>query len=372
MKFLLIHNQYSNPGGEESVVNLQRQLLIAAGHSVVEYIRKHGEVGRLQSFFTALYSPRAVREIRALIQRENPDVALVHNLFPVISAAILPVLKKAGVRIVMTLHNYRLVCPNGLFYTHGKACERCGTSLFGVANCAFYRCQGSLSGSVAWSVRGAWSRRYFTNVDKFMALSDFQRDKILQYSRYQPSKFEIVPNCIDTDSMPQSRCPRLDYVGFVGRLSAEKGVALLFETARLLPQTAFKVAGASAAGFTMTDIPPNIELLGRLDKQQLADFYSGARCVILTSSCYEGFPLTVIEAMYYRATVIVPNWAALPQVVGSTGVLYTPNSASDLAAKIQENNDLGQVAHDRVVDKFSATKYAVSLVSTGSNPRNVK
>lgn len=356
MKFIIIHNQYSRQGGEETVVELQKTLLTQNGHTVIQYSRRHGEVGKIASLFTSLHNRKAIREIRAVVTAQKPDVAIIHNLFPIISAAILPVLHKMGVRTIMTLHNYRLVCPNGLFYTHGNVCERCATS-GNMLNCALQRCEGSLLGSIAWSIRGAWSKKALHSIDKFMALSTFQKEKITKYSNYDPSKFEIVPNCINSQSMPTSDAAKQDYVGFVGRLSKEKGIELLFETARLLPNQQFKIAGQKAENCTLTNIPTNVELVGQLDKQQLADFYTAARSIVLTSSCYEGFPLTVLEAMYYRTTVIVPRWAALPEIVGDTGVLYEPHSAQDLALKIQEKNDTTDAAYKRVVEKYNQIQY---------------
>lgn len=361
MKFLIIHNEYSRRGGEESVVALQKKLLTDHGHTVIEYIRRHGDVGRVMSFFTALLNRQAVNDVRTLIEAQRPDAALVHNLFPVISAAVIPVLNEAGVRVVMTLHNYRLVCPNGLFYVGGKVCERCGTSPLGQLNCVLHRCEGSIAGSIAWSIRGIFSRHYFRNVDKFMALSDFQRLKITEYSKLEYRKFAIVPNCVY--QMPGSSATREDFVGFVGRLSEEKGVDLLFETARLLPDVNFRVAGERAESCSLSDIPPNIELVGFLDKQQLADFYCAARSIILTSGCYEGFPLTVLEAMYYGTTVIVPAWAALPEIVGDCGVLYEPNSAEALAKKIMERHTPGRRAHERVVEHYNAESYYSHIMS---------
>lgn len=356
MKFLIIHNEYSRRGGEESVVALQAKLLAEHGHEVIRYSRRHGDVSRFASLFTAIRNPQAVRDLQKIINLEKPDIAIVHNLFPIISAAILPMLRQSGVRIMMTLHNYRIVCPNGLFYTQGHICERCGSSSLGILNCTIYRCQGSFAGSAAWSLRALFSERHLKNVDLFMALSEFQKQKITEYTDIDPAKFVIVPNCVD--DLPESSVTRGDFVGFVGRLSSEKGVELLFETARALPGVKFRVAGERAENYHLSQIPPNIELLGLLNRQQLADFYCEARCIILTSSCYEGFPLTVIEAMYYRATVIVPGWGALPEMVeGGAGILYTPNSAADLAAKISESPNTGNFAHQKVTDKYSSEQY---------------
>lgn len=133
MKFLIIHNPYSKIGGEDSVVRTQAEALRGAGYEVVLYERAYAEIygwrwGRFASFFSALYNRRSVHEVRALVATEKPDVALVHNLFPVVSPAVLSVLHRAGVKVVMTLHNYRLACPTGVMFRNGQICEECAAA----------------------------------------------------------------------------------------------------------------------------------------------------------------------------------------------------------------------------------------------------
>lgn len=386
MKFIIIHNRYSHTGGEENVVLLQRHLLEQNGHSVVLYQRDYNEIrgwigGRVAGSLSALYNGRAVRELRGLVRRERPDVAIVHNLFPVISGAVLPMLKAEGVALMMTLHNYRLVCPNGLFFTHSQICERCGSSPLGKWNCLFRGCMGSLGGSAAFALRGWFSTelmRYFDNVDLFLALSDFQVRKLGGYG-FSGRRFRVIPNAIDPGMMPASDLQQEDYVGFVGRLSAEKGVDLLLDTARRMPHLRFKVAGQKA--LEMSDLPPNLELVGFLDRQQLADFYAGARVVILTSRCYDNFPLSVIEAMYYRRAVVVPKLASMSEIVDNQrcGLLFT--TPEELVEKIQLlfddpnlRQELASNGHQRVMEVYNVKNYynnimqaAQSLLAPGAD-----
>lgn len=364
MKFLIIHNQYSRRGGEEKVVELQKKILLENGHQVIEYCRKHGEVSKIKSLFTAIKNSVAIRDINKICSDQKPDVAIVHNLFPIISAAILPSLHTNGVKVLMTLHNYRLVCPNGLFYTHGRVCERCGTG--SVINCVLKRCEGSLAGSVAWSLRAAFSSRYFHFVDAFMALSEFQKRKITEYSSLESEKFHVVPNCIDVNSMPIpiSQTRSKGYIAYVGRLSREKGVDLFLEAARRMPEYSFKVAGERAENLGDCLLPANVELVGFLDGHNLADFYYNADKVVLTSSCYEGFPLTVIEAMYYNATVVVPDWAALPEIVdrGRCGVMYRPNDVESLVSKLCADYDFADKPSQRVINNYNAQQYYLNII----------
>lgn len=378
MKILIVHNRYSRAGGEEGVVAFQRRLLESRGHSVVMYERSYDEIrawrfGRLSSLFSALYNRRSVREMRQLVEKERPDVAIVHNLFPVISPAVLPVLKKGGVRVLMTLHNYRLVCPIGLFYTRGEICERCGHRAGREWNCFARKCEGSWAGSFGYALRGWWSRVrgcFSRNVDRFLALSDFQRDILSRYTGIPVERFAVVPNCIDPAAMPSPSPAALaagrSYIAYAGRLSREKGIDLLFEAARLLPEIEFRVAGQPADGYVLPEIPGNVRLLGQLDKQQLADLYIGAQAVIVTSRWYEGFPLSVIEAMFYAAPVVVPELAGLSEIVdhGKSGLTYAPGSADELATQLSSLiNDpykaarIGVGGRQRVVDCYNPDLY---------------
>lgn len=378
MKILIVHNRYSRAGGEEGVVEFQRRLLESRGHSVVMYERSYDEIrkwrlGRLASLFSALYNRRSVREMRQLVEKERPAVAIVHNLFPVISPAVLPVLKKSGVRVLMTLHNYRLVCPTGIFYTRGEICERCGFKSGRELNCLTRKCERSWAGSAGYALRGWWSRAqgYFSgNVDRFLALSGFQRDILSRYTGIPVDRFAVVPNCIDPGAMSAPSSVALaagrHYIAYAGRLSREKGIDLLFEVARRMPQVEFRVAGQPADGYVLPEIPGNVRLLGQLDKQQLADLYVGAQAVVVTSRWYEGFPLSVIEAMFYAAPVVVPELAGLPEIVdhGKSGLTYAPGSPDELVTQLSILiNDpykaarIGVGGRQRVVDCYNPDLY---------------
>lgn len=377
MKILIVHNRYSRPGGEEQVVQLQRRLLEEHGHRVILYERSYDEIkswklGRLKSLFTAIRNRRAVKDIRRIIRDEKPDTAIVHNLFPVISAAILPVLAKSGVRILMTVHNFRLICPTGLFYTHDHICERCGAQASREWHCLANRCEGTIAGSAAYALRGAWSRLrryYLQNVDLYLCLTSFQRDKLVSYG-IPADRCVLLPNCVDPRRMaePAADTVREKFIGYVGRLSEEKGVDLLFETARRLPRTTFKVAGEAALNFKSETVPANLELLGRLDGEQLARFYREARLIVLTSKCYEGFPLAMLEAMYYETPVAVPHLGSLPEILdgGKCGFLYPLGCSPDLARIIETTSDdllveKGKAGRQKVMDRYTSEAYYRTL-----------
>lgn len=344
MKFLIIHNRYSTAGGEERVFGMQCDILRAAGHQVVIYERRYDEIRnwplrRVASLFSSLYNRGAVRQIKEIIATQRPDIALVHNLFPVISPAILPILHRAKVPVIMTLHNFRLVCPTGIFFRDGALCERCPQSPWREWCCAAGRCEGTWAGSVAYALRSFWARKrgyYLRNVDTFVALSEFQRQKLGQYG-VPLSRMVVIPNPVEIPAQ-NTDTQRDNFIGVVGRLSIEKGAGLLFDVARSMPSVRFRVAGALMCDAeTMGQKPDNIELLGVLDRAALDLFYASALAVVSCSICYETFGLVIAEAMVRGAVGIVPQLASMGELVdnGRVGIVYRAGDPQALRGAIE-------------------------------------
>jgi len=342
MKILVIHNAYGIYGGEEAVVDFQTEAFRKAGHEVILYRKESSELyangfrGKIEAFFSSFYNRKAIRELERVIADRSPDVAIVHNLFPVISPAVLPHIKKAGVPIVMILHNYRMACPNARFFTKGKICEKCLGGMKEL-NCVINDCENSFFKSVCYALRNFWarSRGYFDAVDVFVALTDFQKRK-LSAAGLDENKIKIIPNSIDITTQPiagEAQCR--EYVGYVGRISQEKGIGVLIEAARRLPEVPFRVAGKISDGTVLADLPPNVTLCGPLGREQLPEFYSNARIMVMTSVWYECFPMVLLEAMLYRTPVIAPRLGGIPEIIedGYNGLLFRAGDGVDLARR---------------------------------------
>src|SRR5260370_28196214 len=117
MKILLCHNYYRQPGGEDTEYSAEKALLTSFGHQVLEYVRRNDEIP-LDGFLTkvslglrSIWASDSVGEIRAVLWREKPDVVHFHNTFPLISPGAYYACYDAGVPVVQTLQNYRLLCP---------------------------------------------------------------------------------------------------------------------------------------------------------------------------------------------------------------------------------------------------------------------
>lgn len=380
----MIHNKYGKHSGEEAVVNAQIKLLEENGHKVIYYFRSSEELetmplGKAKAFFLGLKNNKSIADLKQLVIDEKPDVAHVHNLYPIISPAILPVIKSLGVPIVMTIHNYRLLCPNGLFFTKGAICEKCtGTSK--ELNSIINNCEGSLFKSTGYALRNFWARitkKYEKYIDTYLCLNEFQKDKLVK-NGFKESKCSVIPNfynkpLIDKNYQFEDR----NYVAFAGRISPEKGLPVLMAAAKKLPEISFHLAGLMRPDYKdELDIPQNVILRGMLSSGEMKNFYEKAKILVHTSICYEGFPMVFPEAMAYKLPIIAPDLAGYPEIVENNynGLLFKPEDGDELAnkiASIYNNNsklkDLGANGFKKVTEKYSKKFYFDMLISAYQN-----
>jgi len=356
MKIALVHNFYRCFGGEDAMVNDLKALLQDHGHQVSCFFRDSNELngisGQLKALFAGIYNPFAVRAFKRFLVLEKPDLIHIHNLFPLISPAILPVCRKMGIPVVMTVHNYRLICPCGLFYTAGHICEEC--SRHGEWSCFAHNCMGNRAQSAAYALRNWVARRsswYHDNVNRFLALTQFQRGKLIE-NHFAPERIAVLPNMVKPPAMPLLSGG--EYVAFAGRLSPEKGIALLLEAASRLPDIPFRLAGAGAEAF-MSLAPSNVTFTGPLARNQMADFYRHCRFSVMPSVWYETFGLTMVEALSWGKPVIASRIAGFPEIIadGVNGLLFHPGNVDDLTEKIKK-----LFADSDSCDKFSTNAAA--------------
>jgi glycosyltransferase involved in cell wall biosynthesis len=370
MRICLIHNEYGKTSGEEIAVRQLRDVLQQNGHPVTAYFRSSAELagaraGSAKAFFTGIYNFSARSRMREILKDHTPDIVHVHNLYPLISPSILGECKRAGIPVVMTVHNYRLICPNGLHMVRGQVCERCSGGR--EYHCVLNRCEGSLLKSAGYALRGAVARKmkfYHDNVTLYAALTKFQQEKLVA-AGYPVRRIVVVPNMTEPP-MPVDPAPG-QWVGYAGRLSHEKGIPTLIAAAQRLPDVRFKLAGSyDRMPELPRRIPPNVELLGHLHGDQLDEFYRGCRMVVLCSTWFEGFPMMLAEAMLRAKPLICSRVGGLPEIVadGQTGFLVTPGNVEELVSRIRlvwDDADLcralGAAGREKAVTQYSPTRY---------------
>ncbi|MBW4668530.1 MAG: glycosyltransferase [Cyanomargarita calcarea GSE-NOS-MK-12-04C] len=344
MRILTVHNYYQQVGGEDTVFSTESDLLESYGHEVRRYTVHNDKVEQMNAFSLAtatLWNGKIYQELREIIRDFRPQVAHFHNTFPLISPAAFYAAKAEGVLVVQTLHNYRLLCPNGLFFRDGKVCEDClGQPVHwqGVKN-ACYRDSQIASGAVATMTKlhellGTWTKV----VDILIANSHFALDKFIQ-GGLPKEKLEFKPNFLHP--APQPGKGEEGYALFVGRLAPEKGTGtLLAAWERLGGKIPLKIVGDGPLAAKVTEAAqqiPGVEWLGRKPLKEVYELMGKAAFLVFPSEWYETFGLVAIEALAKGTPVIAANIGAIAELIdhNRTGLLFSPGDAVDLALKVE-------------------------------------
>jgi len=317
-------------------------LLEARGHLAIRYTVDNDEVGAMSHAALAkasLWNSDQYRKLRALFHETRPAVVHVHNTLPLISPAVYYAAKAEGAAVVQTLHNYRYSCVNGLFFRDGRVCEDClGRTVAwpGVLH-ACYRGSRAASGTVAamltyHKLRGT----YHQKVDQYIALTDFSRAKFIEMGLPE-AKITVKPNFVAPD--PGVGTGDGGHALYVGRLSEEKGVRTLVTAwKRLGTKIPLKVAGSGPLAAELRDTQAaGVEYLGQVPRDEVLQLMQGASFVLFPSLCYEGFPMTIVEA-FATGTPVVASRIGNPAAIvdhGRTGVHFEPGNAEDLSTQVE-------------------------------------
>ncbi len=354
MKILQLHNRYQIVGGEEGVVQAEKQLLESHGHQVrlLEVTNDDlvGAKAKLGAAIGAIYSQASKQLVLEELKSFQPDVVHVHNFFPLLSPSVYDACQDAGIPVVQTLHNYRLICPKAMLFRDGQVCEVCvgkSVAIEGIQS-GCYRGSKAQTAVVAAMLsyhqwRGTWAQRVTT----YIALTEFQKQKLME-GGLPADKIQVKSNFIEMPEM--APVDRQDFVLFVGRLAEEKGVADLIAAYRYAqssgdanpPLPPLQVVGDGPlkaelmAEVEQAGLNDRITFLGRQDKMQVLNLMQTAQVLVFPSIWYEGFPLTLAEAFACGLPAIVPNLGSMAEIVkpNQTGFQFRSRDVEDLAGVI--------------------------------------
>jgi len=337
VRIVVAHNAYQHAGGEDMVAAAEVALLRANGHEVIEYRRHNDElasIGGLAAAAGTLWSRRTVADLRRLVQQHRPQVVHAHNTFPLLSPSLFWAAAEGGVPSVLTLHNFRLLCPQAMLLRDGRHCERCVGRLPwpGVVH-GCYRGSRTQTAVLAGMLTLHRAIGTFTHkVGRYIALTEASRGRFVE-GGLPADRIVVKPNFVDLPAPPEHARSGLL---FVGRLAPEKGVALLAEAARALPVASLRVLGGGPESARLTGTPA-VEMLGPRPFDRVVDEMQRAVALLLPSQCFENFPRTLVEAFACGLPVIASRFGALAELVrdGVTGWLVDPADPSAWATAMQ-------------------------------------
>ena len=368
MKILQIHNLYQKHGGEDVVVEVERKLLEENGHIVLSLIADNRNIKNLYFERKNFY-----KKLDGIIS-DNPDIdfAHVHNIFSIIGPGIYKYLKKYKISIVQTVHNFRFLCPNGLFFdSQGEICELCKGGNF--RHSVLKKCYHDsflLSFLMQYQVNIA--RNFAIKmVDKFIALSNFTKNKLIE-GGFDKNKIIVKPNFLYPQP-PHLSLANDRYAVFIGRISKEKGLDVLIK-AFININFRLIIAGT---GDILENLKEkckkynNIEFLGfvsGLEKEMLLD---NASFIVVPSLQYENFPVSILDAFSRGKAVVASRIGSIPEIVidGYSGVLFemgNPESLKESVSKLIVNNNfetIGKNSYNEFISKYQTNQNYIHLIT---------
>jgi glycosyltransferase involved in cell wall biosynthesis len=358
MRILLIHNYYQQAGGEDTIFQTESELLASHGH-VIERLAFDNKT--IKTFFDKIfsglrliYNPASARALKKRIEVFNPDIIHVHNFVPIASPSIFFVAKKLNIPVVLTLHNYRLICPSATLFHNGKIYEKSIRSLFPLDAIlkGVYRNSSIQTAALAMMIilhrlLGTWKNK----IDYYLALSHFAKDKFVQSSLGLPeNKFVIKTNSVSDRGVGDS--VRGDFFLFVGRLTEEKGVRTLLQATKLYDFKLIIIGEGPLEDLVKSEAQSNsnIRFLGYLDRHATINYMKECRALIMPSCWYEGLPLTILEAFSTGTVVIASKLGTMAEIIqdGFNGLHFRTGNEKELVSKIAH-----LLAHDEMVKSIS-------------------
>jgi len=416
MKILLANKFYYRRGGDCIYMLNLEHLLKAHGHEVAVFAMDYPEnlettyhkyfpsnMSKLKAFTRPFGDGETKRKFTQLLDDFKPDVVHLNNIHTQLSPVIAEIAHKKGIRVVWTLHDYKLLCPRYDCMRNGQNCELCfshadsadytdkdlsrigelenanksATSVRSACNeskqkwnCVKYSCMkgGKIGSFIGYKEAVKWNKvRLENDTDVFICPSQFMADKMAQ-GGFDRKKLVTLCNFIDIE-----KCKRTDdyqkgdYYCYVGRLSHEKGVKTLIEAANQLPYKLVVIGGGPLMDELKAFAHDNIEFVGFKQWDDIKKLVGGARFSVIPSEWYENNPLSVIEAECLGTPVLGARIGGIPELIdeGNTGMTFTSKDVNDFIVKIQQmwnaTFDYHKIAEESM-KRYNAEEYYKNIL----------
>lgn len=344
MKVLQVHNFYQQAGGEDQVVAAEHALLSSHGHTVLQYTVHNDAVTQIPPASVAvktIWNSETYRNIQRLVQNERVDLLHVHNTLPLVSPSVYSAAAAQNVPVIQTLHNYRFLCPAATLYREGQICELCLPKTIKLPAME-HRCyRNSFAASAAVSgmlavhgFRGTYQRK----VQTYIALTEFARAKFCE-GGLPPKRITVKPNFIAAD--PGIGQGSGGYALFAGRLTEEKGLAILLDAWSQNPQAPMlKIAGDGPLQSYVREKSAtllNVEYLGPCNHSRVLELLKDALFLAFPSRWYEGMPMVILESMACGTPVVAFSLGSMRDLVleNQNGIALPPQDPLALSGFLQ-------------------------------------
>lgn len=393
MRILLVNKFWYVKGGAERVLFSTKNILEQAGHQVEIFGMKHPanifsndyfveEVDykkmtgfkKIKAGLVTIYNPEARKKFEKLLKDFKPDIVHFHNIYHQLSFSLLDAVRVKKIPSVMTLHDYKLISPNYNLFHHHKIGEECVRGRF--YNCLLENCLENWGRSFTATLEMYFFRMkgYKNFIKRYISPSRFLKEKFVE-AGFSSDKISIISNPLDSSAFQDLGEQKVEkYVLFVGRLSEEKGLQVLLDSARLTPKIKYKIAGTGPLEMELKKNIvesglKNVQMVGYKRDQELHKLIIGAQLLLTPSLWYENCPLSVLEAKAMKKPVIASRIGGIPEILPKE-MLFEPGSAIELAQKIElwlnktsaEKEQIGEELYNEVLTKNSSGVYYNNLM----------
>lgn len=395
MKILVVHNLHrtGSASGDDQVFKNEVNELKKYGCEVITYSVKNDSfddqnvIGKLLTSFSMLWSIKHYRAIKKIIKDQNPDVMHVHTFFPLLSPSILYACKRAGVRLVATLHDTRLICPCATSLREGNVCSLCIDGKY--FRMVRYNCfKGSRIMSFAVALIFKIHRilkTFYKKIDVYICLNDTQIN-LLTMAGYQKDKIKKKYNFVEDAALMESKeiytlatmLPER-FVVYYGRIGEEKGIITLLQAWENLDDIPLVIMGDGPLRSILDEWVAgrnNVYYLGYVKHDLCVSIVKKAEFVVFPSIWFEGCSMVQIESESLSKPIIATDIGYSSEAIidNYNGYKFPIKDANCLSTIIQSLwNDpdkiksLGTNARKEYEQKFTPEKSIDDLLEIYKN-----
>lgn len=385
LRIVHAHNFYLQAGGEDTAFAAEVALLRERGQQVVEYVETNKSIAAKSQINVAaqtLWSWESKKKFAILLANEKPDVVHFHNTFPLISPSVYYACAEAGIPVVQSLDNPRLICPSANLYRDGKLCEDCvGRTVAwpGVVHRCYH--DSAVHSAVVASMvalhrlKGTWN----TKVGLYLVATEFYRRKFIE-GGLPAEKIVVKPHFISPDPGTRSSAAISRGALFIGRLDPEKGILTMMSAWKNLHNIPLRIRGEGQLetyvrrSIQDNNLTESVEIVGRLSREDLTTTIQNSSFLLWPSEgFYETFGYVAVESFSCGVPVIASRIGVPGAIVtdGVTGILFNPGDPTDLATKVRwawdhpaEMARMGMNARHEYETKYTAdTNYEMLMTA---------
>ncbi len=342
-RILMVHNFYQIGGGEHTVFENEQRLLKDHGHYLVTYTRDNAELNssklkKLLLPFTTVFSGKTYREIKKIIKAEKIDIVHCHNTFLLISPSVYYSAWKCGVPVIQTIHNFRFICPNAVFFRNDRTCEEC---LKKGLNCGIkYACYRESKLQTIVLVNMLRVHRFFGTYKKlhYIFLTEFNREKFRGLLGSRLDDQYIKPN-FEYITLPEKNELRDGSYIFIGRLDRNKGIDFLVDNWNINKEL-YIFGNGALENYVKEVCQKNGKLhyMGFQSQNIIWHYLAKATALLFPTDLYEGFPMTLIESFAFGTPVICSDIGNGADIVKNdqAGMVYKQRNSKELYKAIND------------------------------------